>query len=283
MQNNISPMNAAELFDKVIDVYKKSFSKQVAYTAIVFSIGIVLLFLLVISVEVLAWLYVFALYSFACAGYMLISQTAFLGNAVRFRDFKIFGVFFRVATAFFAQIIVYIAVFSVIIFPTAFAAVVLGMLPENFSQDSVEMMIAGWVIFFVASLIFSAFSNIFALAAAVAAFEKRYFFGAVFRSWQLVKGQFWRVLGIRIIWGISIYAFFVCGVSILAFVGAILDYFEVNNIIFPIIFFFGMAFLFLVAAPLGAIMQTIIYFNRRMKTDGFDIKHNLKQLAEERA
>jgi hypothetical protein len=40
MQRDFSPMNTAELMDSVIDIFKKSFGKQIAFAAIVYVIAI---------------------------------------------------------------------------------------------------------------------------------------------------------------------------------------------------------------------------------------------------
>jgi vacuolar-type H+-ATPase subunit I/STV1 len=141
------------------------------------------------------------------------------------------------------------------------------------------------------AFVYLALSNVFSISIAVAVYERRYFFGTIKRSWQLVKNDFWNILRIRTMWYLVIFAvmvsaigMFVLLMSILnAVVGAVSIFGIVGMGLISLFGFLGMLAASLLSAPLDGIMQAMIYFNQRMKTEGFDIELRLVKLKEKQA
>jgi hypothetical protein len=306
---NISPMNAAELLDKAIDVYKKSFRRQLAFTAVVYIIGGIALFsfvfgaiiiaaivagvaqstgvdmsaLTVVLIMLAALVFFIIWYSVISAGQMIISKRALLESTVRFRSMRLERIFFRVASAILAQAICCIPfVIGVVILIAGFFSVINVLSPAAVVFGIIFIVF----IYIAVGFGFFAFSNIFALAVAVSVFEKKYFFKAVSRSWQLVKQDYWKILGLRIVWWLAAFAASFCGQGILIIINAVWEYiadvlgfgFIASHLFVPFTGYFGPLIIALIVSPLSAIMHAMIYINRRMEAEGFDIIHNLKNL-----
>lgn len=308
-------MNAAELMDKVVDVYKKSFWKQIAFAAIVYTIAIVAFFVLTFAlaiiisfvvviamvgggeeasfaVLVVAGLIVLPLIllwqAFSSSGHILLSRQAFYGHRVQLSHMGIFKVFLRVFTAILAQIV----------FAIPFIALVIGVVVvfANTIQNfffMVDVSAAEVVGFFALILLlgigYVVYSHLFSLSVAVAVFERRYFFDTIKRSFQLVKPEFWSILGIRVIWyfvGVGI-SFTAQGAFSLILMGweMVADTvpmgFGITILLSLLTGSVGSALVLLVIAPLDGIMQSLIYFNQRMKTEGLDIEIRLEKLAQQ--
>jgi hypothetical protein len=146
----------------------------------------------------------------------------------------------------------------------------------------IVLSIAVFVGFFV-------FTNIFSLSVAVAVFERRYFFGTIARSWELVKPEFWRILGVRTIWifvtsAISISSSGVFSLAMMAWT-LLSDFMPIGVGIIGSLFlmlitnFIGPAVIALITMPLDGILQALIYFNRRIKSEGLDLEIRLEKLV----
>lgn len=309
MQREYSPMNSAELMDKVVDVYKKSFWVQMAFAAIISVVGFIAIFVvtfvvtfvvifaamtaifggfpaIIAAAALVIVLPLFLLWqAFSSSGHILLSRQAFYGYKVTLSGLGVFKVFIRVFTALLAQ--------ALLIIPFIIAAIgviflFVRMLDFYFFMPT--MFVVGFfVALFVLGAGFLVFSNIFSLGIAVAVFERQYFFGTIKRSWQLVKPEFWRILGVRTIWfvvgyGISFSAqgvFYLLGFSWSMISGTIPMGFMGDLFVGFITGFVGPSLVSLAVAPLNGIMQSLIYFNRRMKSEGLDIEIRLGKLAQQ--
>jgi hypothetical protein len=149
-----------------------------------------------------------------------------------------------------------------------------------------------WVIGFFAAFLgtifaYLAYSNIFSLSA----YERRYFFDTIRRSWQLVKYNFWKILGVRVIWYLvtaavllSVQGAFYLIIALwTALAGTISTGWMVGFAVLMLLSLVGMVLANLLVAPLDGIMQSMIYFNQRMKTEGFDIELRLVKLKEKQS
>ena len=312
MQRNFSPMNAAELMDSVIDVYRKSFGKQIAFAAIahavllagifafaiVFTFAFVLLGLTalmdnsvtsgtVIVILVGAFTVILPIMlvwsAFTVSGHIMLSRQAFYGHSIRIEFKKIFKSIFCVITTILAQIILFIPI-------VAFLCVVIYLFATEYLWDATAYagIIGIIAVFFLIAVGIFIFSNIFSLAVAVAVFERRHFFGAIFRSWELVKPEFWRILGIRTIWTFVAFSFSFSAQMLSAVALPALSYLDyvmpsaivgiagifvmfVTNFAIPVA-------ITLLVAPLEGILPALIYFNRRIKSEGMDLEIRLEKL-----
>jgi hypothetical protein len=322
MQRDFSPMNAAELMDKVFDIYKKSFWKQIAFSAIIYVIALAAMVVLTFILTIILMVFIVTLLAgafganfsagyfilifgiialmvlpfvliwqaFSSSGHILLSRQAFYGFKVRLKHMGLRKVFFRVFSSLVAQVIIaipFVIIFLVILFAFVYTFENIFLL--------VNLNVAAIIGFFIvlAALGFGylLISNIFSLSIAVAVFERRYFFGTVTRSWELIKKEFWRILGIRVVWYLAAMAFSVSaqGLFMLAsgawdiFAGTIPMIHEINSLVNFITQLAGPLIVVLLVAPLEGIMQSLIYFNQRMKNEGLDLEIRLEKLQNEAA
>jgi hypothetical protein len=313
MQNEFSPMNAAELMDRVVDVYKKSFGRQIAFAAIIWAIGFAAIFVLTF---VLVFVFVFMFFdgfyvmsstrdivgflivasvvvvpavlvwqAFASAGHVLLSRQAFYGHKARLKHMGLFRVFFRVFTALLAQVILIIPfVLGAIGVFFAFVFLFDGVLA---GAGVVFVLIVAFIVMGLLLFGFLVYSHIFSLSVAVAVFEQRYFFGTVSRSLQLIRGSFWKTFGVRTIWIVVGYVVTLSAQGVFTLAGTGWDSvsgthglgYNANEFMAFLLGFLAPIFVSILAAPLGGIMQSLIYFNQRMKKEGLDIEIKIEKLS----
>ncbi|MCL1862491.1 MAG: hypothetical protein FWF78_02875 [Defluviitaleaceae bacterium] len=300
MNRKFAPMYAAEMMDRVFDVYKKSFWNQVAFAAIVSVMAFMVFFLVAIIVAVIFALvmvaglaggaiddvsiflligiivvvmpFIMVWQAFSSSGHILLSRQAFYGYRSSLSHMGIFKVIFRVFTAILAQILIAIP-FIVLAFLIIMVAFTTGA--TFFVVPAILLGLGYWV-----------FSNMFSISVAVAAFERRYFFGAIMRSWELIKPDFWKIFGIRAVWMSSVFIFSLSAqgifmlfnmlLGLLAETAPIAALFSILGIMF--MSFVGPMIASFLVAPLDGIMQSLIYFNQRMKHEGFDLELRLETL-----
>ncbi|MCL2223715.1 MAG: hypothetical protein FWB96_01970 [Defluviitaleaceae bacterium] len=312
MHREFSPMNAAELMDRVVDVYKKSFGKQIAFAAIVYAVAFFGVVFLTIALAVFlggimgvmggAGLFVFGdtgfvviiglllaiipvilvWQAFSSSGHILLSKQAFYGHKVKLDFAGIFNVFLCVFSVLVAQIILSVP------FVAAALGTVFVFVYAGFADFPVLRTIGFFVAVFVVSGAFLVYSNIFSLSVAVAVFERRYFFGAIGRGWLLVKPEFWRILGIRLLWWFVALAFSLSAQGVFAIITLLWDLIDAfipvgfllsDSYIFLLTTYVGPALVSLAVAPLSGIMEAVLYFNRRIKTEGLDLEIRLEKLS----
>lgn len=296
-------MNAAQLMDKVFDIYKKSFWNQVAFAAIVSIVAFMAIFaatfVLVIVISVFVYFmtsggmvadelpvlmmigivvallpFVAVWLAFSSSGHILLSRQAFYGYPASIAHMGLFKVVFRVFTAVLAQLI--------IAFP--FFAVAFGLLAMiAFFPGATAVFVIGLVLVAVGYVLLA---NTFSLSVAVAAFERRYFFGAIFRSWELVKPDYWRIFGVRIVWMLAVFAFSFSAQGIFMVItaawglvaGTMPMFYLLTVVVVMITSFVGPMVVSLLISPLDGIMQSLIYFNQRIKHEGFDLELRIEKL-----
>jgi len=297
MLREFAPMNAAELFDRAVDVYKKSFWKQMVFAAIVSLISFAAMmfagvflamglnfaasalfvgteFVVFPVVIVLVLVPFFLLWqSFSNAGHVLLAKQAFYGHKVKVPHYELPFVALRVLTVLLAQTLL-ILPFVVFLFLIAYLLIpfwerLLFMPMTAFPVGSLVVFV---LLIFVG---FFAFTNVFAVAVAVAIFEKIFFFSAIRRAWELIKGEFWKILGVRIMWYLVILAVSsaIQGVFLLAnelwfvFSGTVRAGFPMYGpgVLFGVLAAVAPIFTSLAVAPMDGILQTVIYFNQRIK------------------
>jgi hypothetical protein len=311
IQTSEKSMNAAEVMDRVLDVYKKSFFKQIAFSAIIGLISMILIFVLVfaavmftvvpmiignVNEETMVFGLFFALIAVmlplymiwnatASSGHILLSRQAFCGQRVKLPLSKLPKVVLRVIGVTIAQILLslpFIAVCLVCVY-FLFEFNINTLLFNSLAVMSFFSSTAWIALAITTALAYVVYSNIFALSVPVAVFERRSFFGAVQRSWALIKGKFWEILGLRMLWFIIVSIF---NYSAQGIWGIISGVFAVS----PMYVFIGgmvsalmMIVIAIVMAPLSGIFPAILYFNQRIKREGLDIEMGLERLYFNRA
>jgi hypothetical protein len=255
----------------LISAIISSFSSQ--------AIGLVLVIGIIAGMLSLIW------YSLVISGQMLLFINAFLEGKDKIISVKNVASVFRVSTALLAQFILFIPFVVVFI---ALIVCLFNVFDKLMPTSIVFMIVFSVGLYIVAGFGFFAFTNIFAVSSAVAVFENKYFFKAVSRSWQLVKHDYWRILGIRVFWYIAVFIASLCGQGVFVLINALLGYIMsisgigiiASFLITPFTGFAGPLLVTLIISPLIPIMQSMIYYNRCMEAEGFDIKHKLNKLSE---
>jgi hypothetical protein len=109
------------------------------------------------------------------------------------------------------------------------------------------------------------FSTLIAFVYPVAVTEKRYHFNAVGRSFKLAWKKFWKVFGVNILVYILVYIV-IGAISGLAFLAALIS---------PVDIMFQQVITLLITAlvtPITHIASTILYYDVRMRVEGYDIE-----------
>ena len=138
-------------------------------------------------------------------------------------------------------------------------------------------------------LLFAVVLNYFTLSVPAALFDRRHFFGAFKKSFLLLKGDFWRTLGIRAVFFGVIYIveYSIVGLITIAFsvmsalaVGGYGDYAGWMSL--SIVLLYGASMVAgAIVAPLQNIFTAVIFFNQKIKKEGLDIGMALEKLERD--
>jgi len=294
-------MNTAGLMDRAIYIYQKSFWKQLAYAAIVGLLSFVGLFVMGVAMTIVfvsltmplaipddsffAILVLFAIIflppvllwqAFSGAGHIMLAKQAFYGVAVKIQHYSLPSVALRVFTSLLAQVILLLPFFALVaLFLSApLQQMELFLLTGVFPYTPISVFIFGLIIIFG----LFAYTNVFSLAMAVAVFEEKYFMNSIRRSWQLIQGEFWKILGVRLLWYLVGFAFSFTAQGMVTLVSVAIGF--IAGTAAPELVLFTNAFAFVtntvtiivgfVVLPMDGIMQAVIYFNQRIKREGFE-------------
>jgi len=309
MQHNYLPMNAAALMDRVFDLYKATFKMQIAFSLIIGIISLILMVAMGIALAIgvgaafgvagyaddrfiviavvlvligilplyLGWVYLSA------SGHILISKQAFYGEPIELPLGDTFAAFLRIMSAALAHLILSAPWFILLAFGIYFVAAGQYDILYFFLDIHPLTLIFGGLAF---SLLYIIYSNIFALSIPVAIFERRLFFSTVTRSLQLLKGDFWRVLGLRTLWVIVVYIFSYSAQGLVlaivgfaaASAGNVVDLGQLYIATSGMQFYVSL-FAAILLGPMEGILTALIYFNQKIKKDGLDIEIGLDRLS----
>ena len=303
------PMNAAALMDRVFDLYKATFKTQIAFSLIIGIVSFILMILLgimlafavgvamgvtgymderyilmmaaVVLIGVLplymGWIYLSA------SGHILITKQAFYGEPIEFPFRDAVGAFLRVITAAIAQLVMalpFLALLAYLVYSAVAGHDDIIYLIMNIHP---AILIFGGLAF---TIFYVIYSNIFALSIPAAIFERRVFFATVSRSFVLLKGDFWKILGLRLLWALLIFLFSYSAQGLLMFLVAALAAFAGNIMDFGTLWvttgplqFYASLFVSILVGPMEGIMTALIYFNQKIKKDGLDIEIGIFRLA----
>lgn len=311
MNTDFYPKTPAEIFDHTIYIYKQAFGKHLAFASIFGIIFFVLFFFMAVFAAIaLAIVAVYAIAALALdleggsfliglllsgvvvapiyfiwlsvssAGHILLARQTVYGHRARLQIRELPGVAARI----------FLTLLGVLIISTPFVFVMVAAATSGF----VAFLLYNfpWV-FFVLLLIFAAayllFTNIYSLAIVVTVCEKKTFFTAILRSWALVKGEFWKIAGMRLVWFFAALAIWAVGIGALSLITALVDgaigtgvaNFAVSSVITGILAVVSALFstvIFFVIIPLDGIFHTALYYNQRIKREGLDIEIRLGRL-----
>ena len=306
MHDELAPMNVAQMMDRAVWAYKKSFWKQLAFAAVVFVVftvvvtfivigfivafalgfiaydsafGIIVVLLAVFLPLIMLWL------GISSTGHILFTRRALIGHLVHLPKLKVHVLAFRALTAIIAQGLVFLplAILAVYLY---YSSIVL--IDEVFFRADFNML--GIILILIASaLVVVAFllvENIFALSVAAAMFEGRLFFGALIRSWELVRDEYFRILATRVLWYMAGVGFALAAQGLM-FLLMMLVGIAVGNLhpVFAVLLIpigiVSAVFPFVVSVaqmPLDGIMRAVIYFNQLIKKEGMDIELRLNMI-----
>lgn len=315
----ISVMSFTEVMDKAFSLHKKYIGTSALYLFLFNLIGMVVTFILIFagvlsfalmamgmagsvggsnifevmdtgSIIAFSSLFIFTffvllLYEFTkYVGIIDIASKGLLSKQVRFE--KALGRALKKIPATISVIIAYGLIFIPI---TAIFAVLAFNLGLFQSFDPINIGFISLCIVFVA--ISTYLTTIFMFSINASVIENLYFFKALNRSRILVKNNFWRLLGVNILFSLIIMAVTYSIYSIFGIIGGLiyilLRGIDINESTLSALIMLGnilrypLQIIFsLFIAPLGSIFHTILYYNQRFKREGYDISLKLQDLKE---
>jgi len=314
MNTKYYPMNSAEVLDQVLDLYKKSFLKQVGISVIFSIIFSVVLYIFIIvgaigamsmafgavaqgalapggfvaiSVFILLFFLAISMYSaLLSTGNALITKKTFLGEPCDLG--KVLGETFKkiwIATS--AVIANMVALLPLIIVLGVFIflyAIMLGGFIDA-GMNVMPIVILSIFLILVVIAFFILYSTITMLSVSVAIFEGRWFFSALMRGFSLAQPDFLKLMGIVAVWFIVTYALSY-SISTLFDVGSFLamSFLPADTAVIVSMIAWAVGIIIslvtsVLLAPLSGIFYTTVYMNQRFKHEGLDIELNLNALG----
>ncbi len=185
--------------------------------------------------------------------------------------------FGRLVVTALSMAVYYMAVALGVMIITIILAIPFGMiLAPIFMAGAVGAAIVIMILLFIiiGGLILSvaAFSS---LTYSVVMYEDKYHFNAIFRSFQLIGRRFWKSLGITIIVGLIVMVL-TSAFNLLAMIPVIADSIG-QNLLWDVL----QVFISVLVAPIAYIAYSILYFDIRIRTEGYDIENrNLDFISE---
>ena len=314
MSHELVPLGVAELMDRAIEAYRRSFWKQIAYAAIVWGIltvvliivGIIAIITLIATaitggglatgltgffvVALIVGLPLYLLWmGFSSAGHILLTRRALFGHMVSLSRVKIHVMAFRAISALVAQMFVFAPIVVLLFFvfrAAAFSLIEVILL----GQFGILFIVLFAAVSLLVSLVFMLLANCFSLSMAAAMFEGCLFFKALLRSWELIRGDFWKIFATRLLWYLVAMGFTLAGQSILmllwTLIGVVLGTGPavLSVVALPVGFLSSIVSIVVSFAqmPMEGIMKACIYYNQRIKKDGLDIEIRLTGMWQTR-
>lgn len=159
---------------------------------------------------------------------------------------------------------------------------------DNYEISTIILMIIFVLLLILAVL---AYITIFSFAFHAVAIENKGVIAALKRSYNLVRGDYFKILGCTILFNLSIYAIVYSLQSFLGILASLVFMIlKFLNIQQDILSFATMAYNYsswpisilswLVISPIGTIMLTYLYYNQRFKKEGYDITLRLNKIQK---
>ncbi len=312
----ISVMSFTKVMDKAFNVHKKYIGTSALYLFLFNLIGIVAAFILILagfsslgfmanmlngfsgpnmfefmdfgavmafSSLIIFIFFVIFLFEFTkIVGIADIASKGLLGKKVRFEN--ALGRAFKKIPSTISVIIAYGIIFVPI---TAIFAALLFNIGFFQEFDPLNIGVISLSIVFVAIYIY--LSTIFMFSIYASVVENLYFFKALNKSRILVKNNFWRLLGINILFSLVIIAITYSVYSIFGVIGGLIYILlrgvDINEVTLAALIMVGnflrlplQVIVSLFIAPLSYIFYTLLYYNQRFKKEGYDISLKLEAL-----
>lgn len=202
--------------------------------------------------------------------------------------FRVLGVLFMEILLFTPVAVVFFIIGYIIYSSFQQSMLFLGM----YDKSETGLIILTVVVSLLAVLSVLAYVTVFTFSFHVLVIENKGVFAALKRSYSLVKGDYFKILGCTLLFSITIYAI---TVSLQSFMGIVV------GIMFMILNFFSLGedvttyismiyslsqwpisiLSWLVISPLQIIMITHLYFNQRFKKEGYDIVLKLNKIQKD--
>lgn len=309
-------MNLAEIMDRAVDLLRK-YIKTVVMYAVGYSIfSFVVIFLLLIGGIFFFVLSATALSNFILpalifsvmgilisafsmsyhVGIIRIAAQEYLGEPVYAHNAvsAAFKSIFKVLGIITAALVLFIPVLG------AFGAAVYFLYRTYdewwvslymFNGKALLIIVLGVLLAIAAIFAVLAYSTFYAFAFHAAVIEKKGVLGSIRRSWQLVRRRYWKIFGCNVLFALTVYAVNLSFYSFLAVVLSLIYLvMKLLNIQQDYTVFFTMALTYgrwplnilswLVISPIGSIMLSLLYFNRRFEREGFDMVLKLKEIQK---
>ncbi len=320
-------MNSAEVLDRAFYIYKKSFLQQLLFSIVVTIISgmivgalavaggvsvfagvlagislenpIAIFAIVSVALIVGLTLYIF-ISSFKSCGNIVLSRQAFyeqkpdIGVALKVS----FSSFLRIATTLLAQVIITIPFIILLVGILIVGGLFLDMSFsiyyfqanfESFTGITVAFLIIYSIIVFV---VLSFLLTALYLSVPVAIFEKKHFFKAVKKGYELVKTDFFKTFGVLLIFTIVL-NLVVLSIAALIFIVLTLvlnisnfSSLEIEQLslflsMFQVSLQLVLNVLNVIISPFDGILSTIIYFNQKIKHEGTDIEIEVNRLERQ--
>ncbi|MDR2650434.1 MAG: hypothetical protein LBB94_12065 [Clostridiales bacterium] len=322
LKKRLSYMNAAEVMDRVFDVYRHSLLYQIALNFCVYTIGGAALYgiliaaaaagvlagsifvsaagdtgiviLAAIGAAALIWLIIIYT-NLGAAARELLSWQSYSGRAVDFSAAlkNTFKSFWRIATLSLAEMAA--GILLMLLLCSALYAVFAGqgILSREFwvygRYYSLftfrNLLFLSAIILFISTLALIVY-NCFALALPAAVFDRKYFMEGIISSYRLMKGDFWRILGIRIVFSGEMmlihYSLSSLSAVLIGFSNAL--YGSLSPNIYALMMAavgiqYAISFITsILLTPLPGILTSILFFNQKIKREGMDLAMRLEIL-----
>lgn len=158
-----------------------------------------------------------------------------------------------------------------------------------FHAKEVILIILSGLALIIFIFVLSAFSVVFSFTIHAIVLEKKGVISSIKRSYQLVKGSYWKVFGCTVLFGFTIAAIraslgsiITVALTIIYFILKLfnlsVDYISFVNMFSGLLNWPLNILSMLMITPIVYIMLTMLYYNQRFKNDGFDILLRLKKL-----
>ncbi|UZW13017.1 glycerophosphoryl diester phosphodiesterase membrane domain-containing protein [Clostridium pasteurianum] len=309
-------MNLSEIMDRSIEILKKYIKTIILFNlaygvisfiavVVLFVIGIILMFLFRDSLtSPIIFGIIFSILSLLGVSFFLstnigmikISSQDFLGGkvyadeAIKISFRYIFKVFAIVICVFILFIPV-MAILGAIIYYAYKGNELIFNSFDFYNPIEITLIITSVIILLVTAIIFLSYITWIIFSLHTLVIEKQSIFTSIKRSFQLVKGDFWKILGCIIIFSLST---FVIRLSLDSFLAVILSIFymllKFLSVEGDYVTFMGVIFVYarwplsilswLVISPVVTIMISLLYFNQRFKKEGYDILLKLKKIQQ---
>ncbi|MBZ9687225.1 hypothetical protein G9F72_012905 [Clostridium estertheticum] len=159
---------------------------------------------------------------------------------------------------------------------------------DNYEISTIILMIIFAILLILSVL---AYITIFSFSFHAVAIENKGVFAALKRSYNLVKGDYFKIFGCIILFNLSVYAIVYSLQSFFGVVASVVFMIlKFLNIQQDLLSFATMAYNYsswpisilswLVISPLGTIMLTYLYYNQRFKKEGYDITLRLNKIQK---